>query len=152
MFCFEKSVGAVVFRRGGDKIYFLLLHYKSGHWDFPKGHIERGESNEQTLRREVEEETGIADLKILSDFKKRVCYAYRAKNEEREKRIKSGNSINVFKKVTYYLAETKTEEIKISSEHIGYEWLEYKKALVRITYRGPKRVFKKAGKYLNRML
>lgn len=149
MFCFEKSAGAAVFKRVGDKIYFLLLHYKSGHWDFPKGHIEKGEDNEQTLRREVEEETEIADLKIMPDFKKCVYYFYRAKGEEKKKRIKSGANINIFKKVTYYLAETKTEEIKISSEHIGYEWLGYEKALERITYRGPKRVLKKAKKHLN---
>lgn len=150
MFCFEKSVGAVVFRRDGDKIYFLLLHYKSGHWDFPKGHIEKGESNEQTLRREVKEETGINDLKILPDFERRVYYVYRAKGEERKKRIKSRAAINIFKKVAYHLAKTKTEEIKISSEHINYKWLEYKEALEKITYRGPRRILKKAGKYLNR--
>ncbi|MDZ4384915.1 MAG: NUDIX domain-containing protein, partial [Candidatus Moranbacteria bacterium] len=62
---FEKSVGAVVFRKketGGKE--FLLLHYPSGHWDFPKGHIESGETEEGTLRREVEEETGLKDLKL----------------------------------------------------------------------------------------
>jgi len=148
MFCFEKSAGAAVFRRDGDRIYYLLLHYKSGHWDFPKGHIEKGESEKQALRREIEEETRITNLKILSDFKKHVYYFYRAKGEEKEKRIKSGAGVNVFKKAAYYLAETKTEEIKISSEHIGYQWLEYEEAVKKITYRGSKRVLKSAGKYL----
>lgn len=171
MFCFEKSAGAVVFRRGGNKprtfqstprlqdarnprwkvrgkIYFLLLHYRSGHWDFPKGHIEKGESEKQALRREVLEETGINDLKVMLDFKKSVYYFYRARGEEKEKRIESGVNINVFKKVAYYLAETETEEIKISFEHIGWEWLEYKEALRIITYRGSKRILKSAQGYL----
>lgn len=148
MFCFEKSVGAVVFRRDRDKVYYLLLHYKSGHWDFPKGHIEKGESEEQALRREVEEETGINDLKILLDFKKRVYYAYRAKGEEKEKRMRAGTGINIFKKVIYYLAEAKAEEIEISSEHIGWEWLEHEETMKKITYRGPKRILRLAREYL----
>ncbi len=150
MFTFEKSAGAVVFRRAGEKIYFLLLHYKSGHWDFPKGHIEKGESEEQTLRREVKEETGLDDLKISLDFKKRVHYAYQARGEERTKRRKAGMSINVFKKVVYYLAETKTREVKISSEHVGCEWLEYDEALKKITYKGPRKVLKLVKKYLQK--
>jgi len=149
MFCFEKSAGAVVFRRNKNKIYFLLLHYRSGHWDFPKGHIEEGESEEQALRREVLEETSISDLEILPDFKKYVYYFYRAKGEEKEKRIKSETSVNIFKKVIYYLAKTETGKVKISFEHIGWEWLEYEEAMKKITYRGPKRILKSAGKYLN---
>jgi len=148
MFCFEKSAGAVVFRRDKGKIYFLLLRYRLKHWDFPKGHIEEGESEKQALRREISEETGVSDLKIMPNLKKYIYYFYRAKSEEKEKRIKSGTSINVFKKVAYYLAETKTEEINISFEHVGYKWLKYEEALRRITYRGPKRILKSAEKYL----
>src|SRR3989344_321242 len=73
----EVSVGAVVFReenRGGKKErLYLLLHYPSGHFDFPKGHVEAGETEEMTLRRETDEETGIRDLKV---FPTRVSIRY----------------------------------------------------------------------------
>lgn len=158
MIAFEKSVGAVVFRNDGGKIKYLLLHYRpsgrtsdknSGHWDFPKGHIEKGETEDETLRREMKEETGIADLKIIPNFKIAIRYFYRAKGNEREERKKSGKAINVWKKVIFYAAETKTEEIKISHEHIGFEWLDFDAALEKVTYKNAKNILKKADEFLN---
>ena len=55
----EISAGAVVYFKNKDTIEYLLLHYKSGHWDFPKGHIEEGEEHKDTVEREIEEETSI---------------------------------------------------------------------------------------------
>ena len=54
----EKSAGAIVFRKEKEPVY-LLLHYEAKHWDFPKGHVEKNETDEQTVRREIQEETGI---------------------------------------------------------------------------------------------
>ena len=57
---FEKSAGAVLLRRKAGQIEYFLLNYpskKGGHWDFPKGHIEKGETEIETVRREVKEET-----------------------------------------------------------------------------------------------
>ncbi|HCP08476.1 MAG TPA: diadenosine tetraphosphate hydrolase [Candidatus Moranbacteria bacterium] len=146
---FEKSVGAVIFRRSENKIFYLLLHYPGGHWDFPKGHVESGESDEETLRREVEEETEIRNVEILPSFKMQIRYFYRAKEEEKEKRKKAGKFVNISKKVVYYLAETDGgDEIKISFEHTGYAWLEFEKALEKITYDNSKNVIKKADVFL----
>ena len=65
----EKSAGAIIFRKEEGNLCYLLLHYQSGHWDSLKGHIEKEESMEETVRREVEEETGIKDIKIIPSFK-----------------------------------------------------------------------------------
>ena len=148
---FEKSVGAVLFREheGAGK-EFLLLHYPSGHWDFPKGHVEKGESEEETLRREVEEETGIRDLEMIKGFRKSVFYFYQAKGQEREKRLASGRALNVLKKVVFHLAKTGQEEVKVSSEHVDHAWLSEEEALERITFADPKKVFKKALERLAR--
>jgi len=148
MISFEKSVGAVVFRQQGNTIMYLLLHYRSGHWDFPKGHMESGETEQETLMREVSEEAGLTDLEILPDFKAQVRYFYRAGAEEKKERKETGKFANVAKKVAYYLAETKTKNITISFEHIGFEWLGYADALSRITYGNSKNVLKKANSHL----
>lgn len=132
----EKSAGAVVFRREDDEIYYLLLHYQSGHWDFPKGNIEKGEKIEETVRREVKEETGIEDLKFIEGFKENIKYFYKLKGE------------NIFKIVTFLLAETKTKKIKISWEHIGYKWLPYEEALKQLTFENAKEILKKAQRFL----
>ena len=44
----ETSAGIVLFRKEESKKLFLLLHYPSGHWDFVKGKMEKGESTHQT--------------------------------------------------------------------------------------------------------
>ena len=55
----ETSAGIVIFRKEESKKLFLLLHYPSGHWDFVKGKMEKGETTQQTAIRETKEETGI---------------------------------------------------------------------------------------------
>lgn len=52
---YEKSCGAVVF--DNDKV--LVVKHRAGHVDFPKGHVEKGETEEETAIREVKEETNI---------------------------------------------------------------------------------------------
>lgn len=139
---FEKSVGAVIFRREKGKIKYLLLHYgtkdKPGHWDFPKGHIEKNETEIETLKRETKEETGITNLKIIKGFKEYIKYFFKAKGK------------NIFKIVIFYLAETKIKKVKLSFEHIGYDWLLYKEALDRLTFKNTKEVLKKAHKFLKK--
>ena len=67
----EKSAGAIVFIKDKEPIY-LLLHYEAKHWDFPKGNIEKGEKDIETVKREIEEETGITDIEIVKDFKEKI--------------------------------------------------------------------------------
>ena len=133
---FEKSAGAVIFRKEGGKIYYLILHYEMGHLGFPKGNIEKGESLEDTVKREVKEETGIEDIEILNGFKEWIKYFYKLKDK------------NIFKIVTYLLAETKTTEVKISWEHTGFEWLPYEEALNRLAFKNSKEILKKANNHL----
>jgi len=138
----EKSAGAVVFRKEGNKIYYLLLYYPSGartprnYWDFPKGHIERGEKEIETVKREVKEETGLEDIKFIEGFKKWVKYFFRFQGK------------TVFKIVIFYLVETKNKNVKISSEHIGYKWLPYEEALEQLLFKNAKEILKKANDYL----
>jgi 8-oxo-dGTP pyrophosphatase MutT (NUDIX family) len=152
----EKSAGAVIFRlqpthhppasRAPEKgkIYYLLLHYPSNakaprdYWDFPKGHIEKGEKIEETVKREVEEETGLKDIKFAEGFKEWIKYFFKHKEK------------NIFKIVTFLLAEAETEEVKISPEHIGYQWLPYKEALKQLKFKNAREILKKSNDFLSK--
>lgn len=136
----EKSAGAVIFRREAGKIKYLLLHYESGHWDFPRGHIERGETEEETARREIREETGIKKLDFLPGFRLAHSWFYRKRFDT--KTVLSNKTAILF------LAETKTHQVKISSEHIGYQWLSFDKAMKQLTFDNSKKILEKADKFL----
>jgi 8-oxo-dGTP pyrophosphatase MutT (NUDIX family) len=138
----EKSAGAIIFRKEDEKPLFLLLHYPSGsrnqkeYWDLPKGHIEEGEKPEDTVKREVEEETGLKDVKFFEGFKETIKYFFKRESE------------NILKFVSFYLLETKTKEVKISFEHLGFEWLPYEEALVKLTFKNARDVLEKANNQL----
>lgn len=141
----EKSAGAIIFRMEGGVPYYLLLHYHGGHWEFARGHLEKGEDEIATVKREVEEETGIKDLKIIPKFKGYSKFFFRRtwnlKPEEKEK------APWIFKLVILYLAQTRTQDVKISHEHKGFAWLPYEDALKKLP-KDAKKVFKQANDYL----
>jgi 8-oxo-dGTP pyrophosphatase MutT (NUDIX family) len=140
----ETSVGGVVYSRLNDRIVFLLLHYPHGHWDFPKGHIEEGETELQTLRREVQEETGITGLEVDDAYKEIIRFWYIAKGEERKKRLQSKQGIIIFKKVLYYLCYSKTLDVKFSEEHQDIGWFSFDVALKKVTFDNSKHLLRAA--------
>ncbi len=136
----ETSAGIVLFRKGESKILFLLLHYPSGHWDFVKGKMEQGESTHQTAIRETKEETGITDITFIENFEEWIEYNFKYQGEL------------VQKKVVFFLAETKTKEVKISHEHSGYTWMDYNSSMEKTTFDNAKTVLTKAQKLLSNTL
>ncbi len=76
---YEVSAGVVLFRTRASREY-LILDYGS-HWDFPKGHMEAGEDPLATARRELREETGIQDARLISGYLERMRYYYRRAGE-----------------------------------------------------------------------
>jgi 8-oxo-dGTP pyrophosphatase MutT (NUDIX family) len=136
----EISAGAIVFRRDArGQPFYLLLHYPSSpktkreYWDFPKGHIEKGETEVETVKREVQEETGIKDLAILTGFKETISYMFQAKGQK------------IFKTVVFFLGETHQKEVKISPEHLAYIWLPFEKALLQLKFPNAKKLLRKAN-------
>lgn len=134
----EKSCGTIVFNKDGDEIKYLILHYGEGHWDFSKGHVENNETEQQTALRELKEETGISYVQFQDGFREVINYYFRHEHE------------TIYKEVIFFLAETSTEEVKISFEHVGYAWLSFEKALEKLTFRNAKDLLVKAQKFLSK--
>ena len=122
---YEMSCGAYVVDNG--KV--LLVKHKNGeHWDFPKGHMEEGETKQETAEREVFEETGVK-IKIKSNEEYKIIYKPK---------------FNIQKTVIFFEAERIGGILKNQeSEIIELEWLEYGKALERVTFEKSKELFKK---------
>jgi 8-oxo-dGTP pyrophosphatase MutT (NUDIX family) len=108
--------------------------------------VEAGETEEGAAERETLEETGIRDIKIISGFREEIKYYFKARYNVLKNEKKAGPFI--FKTVVFFLAETKTKDVKISFEHIGYIWLEYEKAIKRATYKNAKEILRKANNYI----
>ena len=130
-----KSIGAVVHSNGR----FLLLQYAAGHWDFVKGHVEKGESEVETMVRELCEETGISQFEVMPGFREEINYVYKNGKE------------TVKKTAVFYLIETKETKIKLSNEHTSFAWLPFKEALGKITYENSKQVLEKANRFLEKV-
>ena len=134
----EKSCGVVLFNE--QKV--LLLQYATGqkegdwdlqgHWDFSKGHVDKGETEIETAIRELEEETGIKKIILLNNFRKTINYTL--KKEDRK----------IAKEVVFFIATTVETEIHLSHEHVGYGWFDFTSGLKQLTYDNARSVLKEA--------
>ncbi len=132
---YESSCGAVIFRKDGDEIRYLLIrNRRSAHWGFPKGHVEPGETEEETAIREVLEETGL-HVDILPGFVKKSEYTIQGKIE---------------KSVSIFLACTEESEYKLQEEEIEEcGWFDFEKALFTLNYENDKHILCEAKKYID---
>jgi len=133
----EISAGAIVFYKEKKEREYLLLNYRSNtrHWDFPRGHIEIGENPIQAALREIKEETGLK-VRIIKGFQENFFFHFKDKEEI------------VIKEVIYFLAQAENKRVILSPEHNGYVWLPFKLALNLITFEEPKKILKKAERFL----
>ncbi len=128
----EHSAGAVIYNPK-TKEYLLLEHsHKRVYWSFPKGKIERNETEEQAAIREIKEETNL-DVAFQPGFKETVEYKYTE--------VKTV----VDKKITFFLAFTDSKDVKISFEHTNFIWLNYNDAMKKINFKDTKDLLKKAN-------
>lgn len=131
---YEKSCGVVVYKIQ-EKVYLYLAikSKRDGHWGFAKGHVELGETELQTARREVLEETNIK-VNILEGF--RVEKEYFPKE-------------NVHKQVVFFIGNSEDYLVKIQQEEVeDYKLSKYQDIYETLTYDSDKDVLRKAHEYL----
>lgn len=130
----ERSAGFVIYRQSDpqSEVEFLLLDY-GRHWDFAKGHVEAGEDDLTTAHRELKEETGLADARVVPGFHEEMTYFFRHKRHGL-----------VRKTVVFFLAEVATRKITLSREHTGYAFLKYEEALKRLTFPTARQILRSA--------
>src|SRR5436309_15613837 len=88
-----------------DTIEYLLLNY-GRHWDFAKGHVHPDEDDLAAARRELAEETGLTDARVVPGFQHEIVYFFR----DRRKGL-------IRKTVVFFLAELSTRDVVLSHEH-----------------------------------
>lgn len=122
-----------MFRRGDDgRRYILMIRHKAGgHRSFPKGHVERGETEYMTAIREVYEETAV-QIRVFTDFRETVHYS---------------PMVGVNKEVVYFLTETEQTVIRPREGEIAeVEWVPVEAAEASLTHENDKTVFRAAMK------
>jgi 8-oxo-dGTP pyrophosphatase MutT (NUDIX family) len=131
----EYTAGGVVFRHAGERIEILMIQDRLGRWTIPKGHVEEGESLEQTAVREVAEETGLTHLRLGEKLDK-LHFFYR----------KEGKLI--FMTTYVFLMEALGDTDAIIPEDsegiVDAKWFDQDKALGLIEYRDTEKLFRLA--------
>ena len=73
----EPTAGGIVFRRDDKgQVEILLIQDDKDRWTIPKGHIEEGETAQQTAQREIGEEAGLTETDVLGWLGK-IHFRYR---------------------------------------------------------------------------
>lgn len=103
----------------------------------PKGHVESGESEEETAKREIFEETGISELEFVPSFRETISYWFMRQGEK------------IPKEVVFFLAKTAQREVTLSDEHSGSLWLPFELAKKKMTHKNAQDLLEKAEKMLS---
>ncbi|WP_253289153.1 bis(5'-nucleosyl)-tetraphosphatase [Lachnoclostridium sp. MSJ-17] len=127
---YEKSCGGIIFYKTRQNTKILLVKNNNGrYWSFPKGHIEDGETEQETAIREIKEETGL-DVTLVQGFREISEYSPFGK---------------IRKRVVFFLARAFTDNVKIQEEEIdSYIWVDLQQARKLCSYDNDLRIIEKA--------
>ena len=130
----EKSCGAIVYRKyHGNTEILLIRHINSGHWSFPKGHVEGDETEIETAKREILEETGI-EVNLDPTFRETVTYSPRK---------------DTVKVVVYFVAKAKNTDFVPQEDEISeIKWVEIDRAGQVLAYENDRSIVNKAKKFI----
>ena len=133
----EKSCGGVVFTRQNGQIHYVIIRHLGGHWGFPKGHMEPGETEQQTALREIREEVGLG-CTLLHDFRRQEQYPLPKKP-------------GTVKQVVYFLAEYEAQILCPQPEEIAEaSLLPYEQAIKTLSFPEARRILTEADRFLHK--
>ena len=132
----EKSCGAIVFYLKENKEEILLIkHANSGHWSFPKGHVEADETETETALREIKEETGVC-VEIDTRFRSVVTYSPKK---------------DVIKDVIYFFATAEGYNTQRQEEEVAeIKWVKMEEAYQAVSYKNDKILVEQSIEFYNR--
>ena len=133
----EYSCGAIVYTKREDRLLFVVVQEIGGAYSFPKGHMEGSETELETARREIFEETGLRPV-FAENFRETDEYDLSEKPGTR-------------KRVTYFLAEFADEQpVPREGEIRGIQLLTYDQAMRLFEHKSTRRILAAANDYLRR--
>ena len=131
----DKSCGAVVYRILNGEMQFLIEHMIRGHFSIPKGHPEGNETEEETARREIREETNL-EVRLDAAFREDAFYSH---------------TEGVQKQVVCFAAEAVPGELRRQeAELLSLEWMPWEQAVRTVTDDSVREVLMHAAVYLRR--
>ena len=129
----EKVCGAVVYTKIGNEILYLIIKNESGHIGFPKGHMEDGETELETAKREIFEETSLK-ANIDTEFREEYNYIFNGNN----------------KNAVYFIAEFESSAIKTQESEIFDHWLvPFEQAYELLNFKEDRAILENAKRYLD---
>ncbi len=133
---YEKSCGAVVFTRIESEIRYVLAQSRAGHYGFPKGHVESGETEEETALREICEEVCLRPV-LLDGFREVSEYEI--------------PSLDVRKQVVFFLGYYESQEIVAQKSELHQAVLvPYEKAMALLEHEDSRRILTSADLFLKK--
>ena len=133
----DEAFGIVPILQTDGAYQFLLIQHNAGHWGFPKGHADPGESALQAACREFTEETGIVEYRLLEGASFSEQYMF----------TRSGRKFE--KTVIYFPALVKSVTVNCQEAEIkAYAWVSFQQAIAQLTFNGARRVLTDVHQYL----
>lgn len=133
----DEAFGIVPILQTNHARQFLLIQHNAGHWGFPKGHADPGESALQAACREFVEETGISDYTIIEGVSFSEQYPFTRGGQKFEKTV------------IYFPAWVKSTTVHCQEQEIqAYVWADYEQAIARLSFEGAKNVLIQVNQYL----
>ena len=144
----QAAAGIVLFHvRDGERRYLLVRSALTRRpiWEFPKGGVEAGETDPEAAERELREEAGleVGDYEVLDGFREEERYVFTQGKGE-------GRTL-IVKRVVYFVAESRTEAVRISHEAEDYRWVTFAEGLRLLRFPGKRHVLDRAEAFVARL-